>query len=82
LLLSAGRVKRCEVLLHTSVEVYHWQQLNLSFDIAIALRLSNFLAEGVVRVYVGLVVHVVVKLHYLAGDGRLEGAIIIWCIGL
>jgi hypothetical protein len=61
----------------TSVKVDERQQLNLRLDVALAVRLCNLLAESVVRVDVGLVVHVVVELHDLAGDGRLERAIVV-----
>ena len=39
---------------------------------------GKLLCERVVRVYVGLVVFAVVELHDLAGDGRLESAIVIY----
>ena len=42
---------------------------------------GQLLGEGVVGVYVGLVVFAVVELHYLARDGGLEGAVVICCGG-
>lgn len=60
----------------TSVEVDERLQSNLSSNIVLGLGLSQLLGEVVVRSHVGVVVVLVVKLHDLAGDGRLKRAIV------
>lgn len=62
----------------TSVEVDERLQSNLSSNIVLGLGLSQLLGEVVVRGHVGVVVVLVVKLHDLAGDGRLKRAIVIY----
>ncbi len=43
---------------------------------------GEFLSGSVVGVYVGLVVFVVMELHYFGGDGRFEGIVVIFAEGL
>jgi hypothetical protein len=63
--------------LRTSVEVDQGLQGNLGGNVVLLLGLGHLLAEVVVRGHVGVVVHLVVQLHDLAGDGRLECAIVV-----
>ena len=61
----------------TTVEVNHRLQGNLSLDVILGLGFGDLLAEVVVRGYVCVVVVLVVKLHDLARNGGLEGAIVV-----
>jgi hypothetical protein len=61
----------------TPVEIDQRLQRNLSLDILILLGGGELFRCGVEAVDVGLVVVLVVELHDLAGDGRLESAIVI-----
>jgi hypothetical protein len=59
------------------MEVDQGLQRNLGLDILLLLGSSELLRCGVEPVDVGLVVVLVVELHDLAGDGRLERAVVI-----
>jgi hypothetical protein len=61
----------------TPMEIDQRLQRNLSLDILILLSGGELLRCGVEAVDVGLVVVLVVELHDLTGDGRLERAIVI-----
>ena len=61
-----------------AVEVDQGLQGDLGLDVVLGLCLGDLLAEVVVRCHVGVVVVLVVKLHDLAADGGLEGAVVIW----
>ena len=50
---------------------------NLACNVAFGLYLFHFLHGRVVRIDVGAMMLVVVQLHDLAGDGGLEGAIVV-----
>lgn len=60
------------------MEVDQRQRGNLRLQVAPSLGLLQALDRVVVAVDVGLVVLAVVQLHDLAGDGGLEGAIVVW----
>jgi hypothetical protein len=60
------------------VEVDERLLCDLSLDIALVLGLLQLLDGGVVGGHVGVVVLGVVKLHDLAADGRLKGAVVVW----
>ena len=64
------------------MEVDKWLLRNLSLNISLRLQVFHLLQRGVVRVHVCAVVLVVVELHNLAGDGGLEGAIVIYKRGI
>jgi hypothetical protein len=59
------------------MEVDQGLQRNLGLYILLLLGSSKLLRCGVEAVDVGLVVVLVVELHDLAGDGRLERAVVI-----
>ena len=61
-----------------AVEVDHGLQGDLGGDVLLLLCLGDLFAEVVVGCDVGVVVVLVVELHNLAGDGGLEGAIIVY----
>lgn len=61
----------------TSVEVDQWLNGDLCLDVAFLLCLLQLLNLGVVGGNVGVVVLGVVKLHDLAGDGRLKRTIVV-----
>lgn len=61
-----------------AVEVDEWLQGDLSGGVRGRRCRGKLLCEGIVRVYVGLVVFAVVELHDLARDGGLESAIVIY----
>lgn len=65
----------------TTVEVDGGLESNLSGNVALVLSLLELLNCGVVVVDVGVVVSLVVKLHDLTGDGRLQSTIVV-CIEL
>ena len=50
---------------------------DLPCNILVRSKLLHLLRSGIEAVYVGVVVLVVVQLHNLAGDGRLEGAVVV-----
>ena len=60
----------------TAVEVDERLLCDLSLDITLVLGLLQLLNGGVVGGDVGVVVLRVVKLHDLAADGGLEGAVV------
>jgi len=62
----------------TGVEVDQWKEGVLSGDVVRGNGGGQLLGEVVVRGYVGVVVVFVVKLHDLAGDGGLEGSVVVW----
>lgn len=64
--------------LRTSVEVDQRLLSNLALDVALDLQLFHLLQRGVVRVDVGAVMLIVVKLHDLARDGWFEGAVVVY----
>ena len=64
----------------TAVEINHRLQGNLRSDILLRLGGLELLGGGVEAVDVGLVVVLVVELHDLAGDGGLEGAVVVWFV--
>lgn len=63
----------------TTVEVDGGLESNLSGNVALVLSLLELLNGGIVVVDVGVVVSLVVKLHDLTGDGRLQSTIVV-CI--
>lgn len=74
----------CEVLpekrvvkVATAIEVDGGLQGNLSGDVALVLSFLELLNSVVVVGYVGVVVVLVVELHDLAVNRRLEGAIVV-----
>ena len=62
----------------TTVEVDQWLQGNLGGNILLFLCRGDLFGGSVEAVDVGLVVVLVVKLHDLARDGRLQRPVIIW----
>lgn len=61
----------------TAVEVDQRLQRNLGTNVLLSFRSLELFGCGIVAVDVGLVVVLVVKLHDLARDGGLQGAIVI-----
>lgn len=59
------------------MKVDQWLNRDLRLDIALLLSLLQLLNLGVIGGNVGVVVLGVVELHDLAGDGRLERAIVV-----
>ena len=59
------------------MEVDQWLYRDLCLDVSFTLCLLQLLDLCVVRVHVGPVVLVVVQLHDLAGDGRLQRTIVV-----
>jgi hypothetical protein len=65
----------------TSVKIDHGKQCNLGLVVLLGLGLRHLLLECIQRGDVGVVMLAVMELHNLAGDGRLESAIVI-CYGI
>ena len=65
-----------------AVEVEHGLQGDLRRDVGFGGGFGDLLAEVVVRGHVGVVVVFVVEFHDFAGDGGLEGAVVVWVVGL
>jgi hypothetical protein len=70
--------KQRMIKVSTTVKVDHRLQGDDALDILLGFRGRQLFRGGVVTVDVGLVVHLVVQLHDLAGDGGLECAVVIW----
>jgi hypothetical protein len=62
----------------TTVEVDDWLKGDLGGNVLLSSSFLDLFGGSVEAVHVGLVVVLVVKLHDLARDGRLEGAIVIY----
>ena len=82
--LAAALVGRREVLpkeavvdVAAAVEVDQGLEGNLRFDVFFLLGFGDLLAEVVEGGYVGVVVVLVVELHYLARDGGFERAVVV-----
>jgi hypothetical protein len=60
-----------------AVEVDERLERDLRGDVLLLLGLGDLLAEVVERGYVGVVVVLVVEFHDFAGDGGLEGAVVV-----
>jgi hypothetical protein len=62
----------------TAVEVDEWLQSNDGCNVLLGFGRGQLFRGGVVAVDIGLVVVLVVQLHDLAGNGRLECAVVIY----
>jgi hypothetical protein len=70
--------KQSMIKVSTTVKVDHRLQGDDALDILLGFGGRQLFRGGVVAVDVSLVVHLVVQLHDLAGDGGLECAVVIW----
>ena len=61
----------------TTVEVDERLKRDLGCNVVLGLRFLQFFDVGVVAGYVDVVVALVVDFHDFAGDGRLEGAVVV-----
>lgn len=61
----------------STVEVDHRLESESGLDVVVRLGRGNLVREVIVRGYVGVVMFAVMQLHYLAGDGGFERAIVV-----